>query len=396
MFLLVLFFTGCKRENNNTGKVVIKGHISTDKNKSGTSLSDATKILVINIYIGSLSTHFVDIVDGSFTDVTETGIVAAYVFLNDQNQYIGTLSCQELNLLPLCNLSNGDETTIDLSELTLVGTSVVPSHDPLGNEIIISDAEINSLIEISGFFETLSKNIDADNNGILDVEENKQLFIKTRFGIIANQWGLNSTAPVFNVGMLENLSYSLEVNGGSGFGHPGSITLSGPIGSAYSDISQVCNNDNGNGGFYAVFSRESGTAFENGIYTLTIDGNDYTMSFSNVDAGLHLMIVLPTLHTNNEGKLVSISLEYKLPNNTVVNPINILTDVMVQFNDTLGNQYYDSPRLINDGSNIECSNCVEGLYSYTLQTPLDISALRTVSVWYSDLLGNSYSIGWNK
>jgi hypothetical protein len=43
---------------------------------------------------------------------------------------------------------------------------VIPSHDPLGNEIIISEAEINSLNLISGFFETIARNIDTNNDGL--------------------------------------------------------------------------------------------------------------------------------------------------------------------------------------------------------------------------------------
>jgi len=396
IIIIVFVFTGCKKEeeiDNETG-IVVKGHISAEKSKSGVSLSDATKIMVINVHIGSLNTHFVDIVGGSFADSAQMGTIAAYVFLNDQNQYIGTLSCQELNLLPLCNLNNGENTTIDLANLTLVGTSVIPSHDPFGNEIIISDAEINSLKEISGFFETLAQNIDSNNDDILDVSVNKQLFIKTRFNISANHWGLNNTAPVFNESMLGTLCYSLEINGGSGFGHPESIELTGPIGSEYTDIGFVCNNSDGNGGFYSVFSRENSTAFEDGIYNLAIDGNDYTMSFSNVDARLHLLIVLPTLHTNEAGKLVSISLEYRLPDNTTIDPVNILTDVMLQFSDSFGNQFYNSPRLINEGTIIEGCDCIQGLYTFTLETPIDISNLQTVAVGYNDLLGNSYSICW--
>ncbi len=396
VIIIALLFSGCKKEEeiDDYKGVIIKGNISAKKSKSGVSLSDAIKIMVINVHIGSLKTHFVDIVDGSFSDSTQVGTIAAYVFLNDQNQYIGTLSCQGLNLLPLCNLNDGDETTIDLSELSLIETSIIPSHDPLGNEIIISDSEINSLKEISGFFKTISKNIDTDNDGILDVSTEHQLFIKTRFNISANQWGLNNSAPVFNESMLETLCYSLEINGGSGFGHPESIELSGPSGNGYTDIGQICNNSDGNGGFYSVFARESGMSFENGIYTLIIDGNNHTMSFSNVDARLHLLIVLPTLHTNEEGKLVSISLEYRLPDNSIIDPVNILTDVMLQFTNSLGSQFYNTPRLINEGSEIEGCDCIQGLYSYTLDNPLDISDLRTVSVGYNDLLGNSYSICW--
>lgn len=397
--LITVILTNCNNDvnsdidNDNKTGIVIKGKFSAKKNKSGNSLFDAKKVLVIDIHIGTFISRFVDIIDGSFSYNSPKGIVTALVFLNDQNNYIGTLSNQGLNLLPLCNLTNGDNTTIDLSYLTLVGNSVIPSHDPLGNEIIISETEINSLKVISGFFETIAKNFDTNNDGILDVLNHKQLFIKTRFNFSGGQWGVNNIEPVFSESLL---GYQLQVDGSQGFSHPGSVVLSGPAANPYPKINIICNNPDGNGGFYAVFGRQPFLPFESGTYTLTIDGNNHTMDYTFIDPELNLVFILPTLHTNSAGKLVSISLQYKLPDGTTINPINILTDVMVQFTNTSGEQFYDTPRLINENVTIEGCNCVKGLFSYTLETPLDISGLRDVSVSYNDLLGNSYAIHWHK
>jgi hypothetical protein len=395
LILIVIVVTNCKKDNNNDDEtnIVIKGKISAIKNKSSNSLSDAKKVLVIDIHIGTFISRFVDIIDGSFSYSSPKGVVTALVFLNDQNKYIGTLSNQGLNLLPLFDLSNGDNTTIDLSYLTLAGNSVIPSHDPLGNEIIISEAEINSLKLISGFFETIAKNIDANNDGILDVLNNRQLFIKTRFNFSGGQWGVNDIEPVFSKSLL---GYQLQVDGGQGFSHPGSVVLSGPAANPYPNINLLAKNPDGNGGFYAVFGRQPFLPFESGTYTLTIDGNSHTMDYTFIDPELNLVFILPTLHTNSAGKLVSISLQYQLPNNTIINPVNILTDVMVQFTNTSGVQFYNTPRLINDNVTIEGCDCVKGLYSYILETPLDISELRDISVGYNDLLGNSYAIIWQQ
>lgn len=395
LILVVIIVTNCTKDNNNDNEnnIVIKGTILALKNKSSNLLSDAKKVLVIDIHIGTFISHFVDISDGSFSYSSPRGVVTALVFLNDQNNYIGTLSSQGLNLLPLFDLSNGDNTTIDLSYLTLVGNSVIPSHDPLGNEINISEEEINSLKLISGFFETIAKNIDANNDGILDVLDNKQLFIKTRFNFSGGQWGVNDIEPVFSKSLM---GYQLQVDGGQGFSHPGSVVLSGPAANPYPSINLTANNPDGNGGFYAVFGRQPFLPFESGTYTLTIDGNIHTMDYTFIDPELNLVFVLPTLHTNTEGKLVSISLQYKLPDNTTIDPVNILTDVMIQFTNTSGEQFYDTPRLINENVSIEGCDCVEGLYSYSLETPLDISGLRDVSVGYNDLLGNSYAIIWHQ
>ena len=400
MGLFLILTNSCGKDDNNSGNggIIIKGKIS-GMMKNGNSLTDAKKLFVVNVHIGSLNSSFVDITDGSFSYNSQMGIATALVFLDENNKYIGTLSTQGLNLLPLCNLSNGENTTIDLATLTLVGTSVIPSHDPLGNEIIITDAEIKSLKEIDGFFEALSKNIDADNDGILDVLSNKQLFIKSKYSISGGQWGSDNSAPVLPDSVNYGLGSMLELDGDKGFSLPNSIVLSGPADSPYNDITTQFINPGGEGGFYSGIWRNVGNTllpFKKGTYNLTIDGNDYTMDYSNIDAKKNLIFVIPTLHTNSEGKLVSVSLEYKLPNHKTINPVNILTDVMIQLNDDSNNQFYTSPRLINMNAEMQGCDCVKGLFTYTFASPLDISTLKRITIAYSDLLGNPYLINWNK
>ena len=40
--------------------------------------------------------------------------------------------------------------------------------------------------------------------------------------------------------------------------------------------------------------------------------------------------------------------------------------------------------------------CVEGLYSYTLDNPLDISSLVGITIGYEYLIGNEYAINWHE
>ena len=399
IILVAIYIISCEKDNDNNNdsnkSVIIKGEISSTK-KSGTSLSDAKKIFIINVDFGLLIFEFVDIVDGSFSHNSEIGIAKALVFLDENDQYIGTLSPQGLNLLPLCNLSNGESTIIDLETLTLIGTTIIPTHDPLGNEIIISEEEINSLKEVDGYFESLAKNIDADNDCVLDVISNKELFIMNRFDITeAGHWGKNSTSPVINDSALNSLCYALEVHGGSAFSCPNSLELSGPSGSLYVQYSTICLEPDGNGGFFAVIlSEEDLSPFQNGSYTITIDDNTYTLDYTSVDANTNLITVIPTLYTNDAGELVSISLEYRLANGNTVDPTNILSYVGLQFVDLLGNQFYDTPRLVNKLREGYDDTCAEGLYSYTLDNPLDISNLVRITIGYEDLIGNAYAINW--
>lgn len=401
---IIMVVVSCNKEDNDSKSsgIVIKGNISSNNLKSAglkstdsLSLTDAKKVFIVNINNGQLRSKFIDIINGSFADTAEIGVATALVFLDANNNFIGTLSNQGLNLLPLNNLTDGVNTIIDLADLTLVGNSIIPSHDPFGNEIIITDAEVERLKEIDGFFESLAKNIDADNDNILDVLNDKQLFIKTRFGVQANHWGLNESPPLLSDIDTVNNAYAIELQGASGFSRPNSIVLSGPVDDPYNDIITHVINGNGNNGFYSVILRTGGL-FKKGTYTVNIDGNNYTLDYSNIDSKKNQLYVLPTLHTNSQGQLVSISLEYKLPDGTSIDPVNIITDVMIQLNDDSGNQYYNSPWLKNENASIEGCNCVNGLFSYTPDIPIDISHLIKITIAYNDLLGNTYFIGWNK
>lgn len=178
----------------------------------------------------------------------------------------------------------------------------------------------------------------------------------------------------------------------------GNISFSGPEENPYNDISVHGFNltPNGPQGFLSSFKREiyppiPGAPewnvlrpFKEGKYTLTLDGNRlYSLNYSNINCKYYMVIVIPTLHTNSEGKLVSISLEYKLPDNiTTVDPHNILTEVTLQ----LGNpeEFYHSGWLTDE----------TGFTGVNLSSPLDISSLHHIDIFYTDLLGNQYDIIW--
>jgi hypothetical protein len=404
VFTFLFAFVSCSKDKNSGGSgIVIKGKISqTGSMKSSGAkslntipLSDTKKVFIVDLDNGVLTTEVVDIADSAFSASATMGMAKALVFLNADNKYIGTFASRGLYLLPLNKLAQGENTTIDLANLTLSGTSVIPSHDPFGNEIIITDDEINRLKAVDGFFETLAKNIDANNDGVLDIQNDKQLFIKTRFWVHASHWGMNSTAPSMADIDYTTQSYHMELDGGKGFSKPNSIIVTGPVENPYNDIATMFINDNGMGGFYSGIGR-SGGLFQKGTYSINIDGYNCTMVYSNTDASVSQLYVLPTLHTNAEGKVTSISLEYKLPDGTSIDPINFLTDLGIQFTDDAQIQYFNSPWICNANTGQHKGEHVEGVFEYTPATPVDISHLNGVTIAYNDLLGNTYFISWSK
>jgi hypothetical protein len=210
----------------------------------------------------------------------------------------------------------------------------------------------------------------------------------------ASHWGLN-TAPKMSDIDYNSFSYHMELDGGEGFSKPNSIVVTGPAENPYNDISTFFINANGSGGFISGISRTGGL-FKKGTYSINIDGYNCTMIYSNMDASLNQLFVLPTLHTNSEGKVVSISLDYKLPDGSSIDPINFLSDVMIQFTDEAQLQYFHSPWISNENTGIHKGEHVEGVFSYTPSEPIDISHLTTITIPYNDLLGNTYFINWVK
>jgi len=192
------------------------------------------------------------------------------------------------------------------------------------------------------------------------------------------------------------MHYGITVTGGEGYGTPSGVALSGPATNPYGDIQQFywTNEPGGPEAFAAGFHRASGLPFEHGIYTVSIDADNRSLSFSNIDAKYNLMYVLPTLHTNNEGKLTSITLEYQMPDGSSLAPENIMANVMVQFNTAQFFQFYSTPRLTHIQRFIDMGGWKEGIYTFNTESPVDISALDNVDVVYEDVLGNDYFIKW--
>jgi hypothetical protein len=398
VLLLSAILFSCKKDDGNQGNqatgaggITIKGRISGTRNatlKSGTlTLTDAAKVLVFNPDRYTLA----DIVNGSFTVKADVGSVTALIFLDANNKYIGNLFAGGLNMLPLGG--DCDSTIIDLQSLTLDNTSVVPEHNPIGDEIQITDSEVTRLKELGGFFESLAQNLDADNDGVPDVLSNKQLSISSQFEIFQGHPGTDNTPPQpFDASQLR-INYKVRISGNISMAPAigNSVALSGPDGSPYTDIkttsyiADLC--------FIAFFNRDTQTGwapFKKGTYSFTLNGSQfYSLTYSNINAMYYLVIASPTLHTDGNGMVTSVSLEYKLPdNNSVVDPAKYVSRLQLQYND-------------NNNNHIEVGKLyggvrIEDFSNVALPAPVPLSTLKgqNLMVNYNDLLGNEYFVYW--
>jgi hypothetical protein len=408
LIVISVIIVSCNKDDNSeNAKVIIKGTISNSNQKSTQSKSDNTLSLAdakkVLVFYGTRYS-LVDIQNGSFSVSAEMGYATALVFLDAENMYIGNLFTSGLNMLPLGDLKDGENTVIDLQSLTLDSTNVVPSHNPIGDEIIITDEEVTRLKELGGYFESLAKNIDADNDGVPDILSKKQLSISSQFMFYGGAWGTDNTSPSQIDTSQLYINYGVRIEGNISMAPANSnyVALSGPDGNPYSTIvlsHYVADKDC----FISLFRRPNQNQqsipssdflpFTKGNYSFTLTGNQfYTLNYSNINAKYYLVIATPTLHTNSDGKITSVSIEYKLPDNTIVDPANFLTNLQLQFEVNVGNRVHIGSLYENVKTNLT----INDLTYIAVDETVYISALRQLSVNYNDLLGNEYDVIWHK
>jgi hypothetical protein len=400
---LILFLISCHKDNNrgNGNGIVIKGNIPANSpakrsmSDSGNSLTlaDAKNVLIFYGEQYSVS----EIKNGSFSTNAPMGTAAALIFLDANNRYIGNLNVSGLNMLPLVNLSNNDQTVIDLSSLNLDSTNVIPANNPIGSEIMITQQDVTLYKELGSYFEALAKNIDTDNDGIPDNFSGKELMVNTVFNLSVGNFGLNSTSPSMIDTSQFVVNYVVRFKGFKSLVPQNlNVSLTGPEGDPYNDI--VINNYQYNdncGCFNVGFNRQSQLGsmlpFKQGIYTFSMDGiQNHTISYSSINAKYFLVIATPTLNTDSQGNVTSVSIDYMLPNKTETQPSKFITTLMLMFKDSNQNQIYQ------EGSIFETTNLLPNFKNVTLTTPVKLSDINALVISYTDLVGNIYNIGWQK
>jgi hypothetical protein len=274
LIALCIIITSCKKDNSmrNSG-IPIKGTLSGNtksqsskaKQEDLLSLLDAKKVLVFsaNTFSHGMTYSLVDIVQGAFTAYSQIGYATALIFLDSDNKYMGNLCTDGLNILPLGNLSEGENTVIDLSALTLYENHIIPSHDPFGNEIIISPEEIASFKAIDAFFSTLAKNIDTDNNGSPDVLAQSEIVVTTLYSFGEGKWGTDNSKAILLDTADITVNYQMHFQGGTALSFSGeNIVLTGPSENPYTDIQKSFGKTNPNEGvgFYAQFAHPNSEA----------------------------------------------------------------------------------------------------------------------------------------
>ncbi|MFA7629980.1 MAG: hypothetical protein WCY99_04955, partial [Candidatus Neomarinimicrobiota bacterium] len=350
-----------------------------------------------------------NIQNGSFSISTPAGGAVVLAFLDSAYNYIGNLFCGGLNVLPLVGLSDGINTQIDLGDLSLNEYAVIPAHDPFGNEIILGNKETAFLQQLGRYYASIAANIDSDHDSIPDILSEKHILLSGQFFLRSGFYGTDlRSALVFN-NTAADLRYSLRAEGGRNISpEQEDILLSGPREDPYAQITTWHQLYLDGGDFIACFKIEipndthmfAGTSspapFKMGTYLLSV-GNQpgRSLEYSNEGVLPYLIIPVPTIHTNNEGNLSSVSLTYRFPDGTEADPGLLFNDLSLQFDGSNGDQE-EGGRMFTIGNLFDESMRDIDFYEISVSPPRDISGLLRVSTCCTDLLGNSYEFTWFK
>lgn len=346
-----------------------------------------------------------DIRNGTFSIYTPAGGAVVLAFPDSAYNYIGNLFCGGLNVLPLVGFSDGINIVIDLGDLRLNEYAVIPAHDPLGNEIVLGDKEIAFFQQLGRYYSAIAANIDNDHDGIPDILNEKYILLSGSFILQGGLYGTSARAPLVFDNTAGYIRYSLRAEGGRNISpEQEDIRLIGPLEDSYAEILTWQQLYLDGGDFIASFKIEtphdthmfvktsSPVPFKMGTYLLTV-GNQPGRSLEYSSEGVlpYMIIPVPTLHTNNEGKLSSVSLTYRFPDGSEADPELLFNDLSLQF-DGAG----EDGRMFSVGHLYDESMRDVDFYEISLSPPRDIIGLLRVSVGCNDLLGNSYDYIWLK
>lgn len=411
-FLLILFsiiLAGCDGFTLFQKMITIKGKISTTakvngnfvKSSANYTLADARKVL---IYYGN-KYELASINNGSFSIQAPAGSATCLVFLDANNQFIGNLFAGGLNVLPLVGL--GNVSSIDLSTLTLDGTRIIPANDPIGSTIQISDQEIAFMQAVGAYYQTLSKNLDMDNDNSPDIVNGDQIRINSMVNFMAGTYGTDSKLPsmlspenfVVDYGLriagaikMYDIDYTVSlVNQETNFPYYMSWD---PVKANPSSINQI--NE-----FILVFQRNNTQMgsnqpntlpFEDGVYKFQLNKDrQYTFNFSNINMHNYMMIIKPTIHADNDGYITTISYEFVFPDGKEANPHNLIQGyIRSQINDKNYNQLYEGHHLYGTFS----ADDNYDYYNEKISAKIKLTDVYACNFAYIDILGNEYGFSW--
>ncbi|MDD3861238.1 MAG: hypothetical protein PHW83_13680 [Bacteroidales bacterium] len=406
VIIMTIVFTSCNDDKPFfIKKVKIKGKINNSKNGGSLAtrstdnpytLGEATKVL---IFFGR-DYDLVNIKsDGSFSGNAPLGTATALAFLTDDNKFIGNLFSGDLNFLPLVS-NSGDLSDINLDELILDGYKVIPSNNPIQNQIVLTNEEIEYMQQLGSYYEALSRNVDMSNDGELDILQHGRIDITFGTSCSGGRWGLSDTQqPIIEEQDSSEFGYSIFIEGpidwisSSDNSLPTNSWLTGPEENSAINLNLDGEGYSNNSYFKVWFNSHSLgiDSFPTGTYTLHIDNKEFLFHCSFVSSDQYRVIPVVTLLTNSQNQVTNILFSYQFKDGTPVEPRNILASG-IDINICGENGNFLEQIVTSLYSSIDYGY---DYYDVKLEDPVNYSEITSIGCTYIDIFGNSISNGWH-
>ena len=374
MGVLVMLSNACQKDNDmGNGEEDIVGTPVKITGTVDASASEAAKVLAIST---TDSYTLASITNSSFTIDLDNGKPWGLIFLNDTEQPLGFLSLGNgIESLPLPFMLPGND-TIDLQTITRTGNIFTPAYNPIGNEIVITDEQLEATASMDDYLATLLNNPDINGNGQIDMLEGKFFKLEVIYFIKPGRFQGSGLTPAFSSSkLIEGYRLFLTVKDNS---FPETVYFSGPSGSPLSNTPSegfMKFNDHRVYNTPYLYDLEDTISYipVGGVYSINIGNSTLTFNLPDQEYVINNVVYpWPTLTLNGDGTMNRIDWVYQMPSGTSdVNLYALLREMQIQIegsgnkcgsSNQQSDRLYDSPNLTPGvvSHTLSCQNIVWG------------------------------------
>ena len=332
--------------------------------------------------------------NGRFSIDVEKSSSVGLIFLEENNGYLGYLTLGDgIDSLPLTKLAPG-VTVIDLQTLSFSDSTFVPSHNPIGSEILLTPEEKIIVAQSDDFFASLVKNPDVDCNGEIDFLKGEFFAMQVLYFIDGGDFG-DSLTPTYNT-PANITSYKLCFEARD-TDRPDMVLFNGPESSMLSNVLSVESNVYADRTTYSSPPLAGVPALPPaGQYTVTYETRTFYFNIPDQSSiPSHIVLVVPTVTSNNDGTIQKVSWTYRhsSESSTVADPETIINTIELQISGT-GKRYanYPQPDRMYNSEKLPASTTEHKLPCQDLEW----SDITVITMAYNDVYDNHYVVVWTK
>lgn len=410
IIIIALSWLSCstKTESGSSSTVTIKGSFKGGINaknnwienffiritKSAYAL-DPNQVMKVIVFSNNWHYEVASVMDNSFSIDVATGQPVGMIFAGVNDNFLGYLTLGNgIDSLPLTNLTQ--TTFIDLKTLSSNGKIVEPGHNPIGNEIPLTEAEQTALAQSNSLFASTVINPDVDGNGKIDLLEGK--FFKFQILYFINGGTLGSIGT--NIPAIVNtpasitgyrLAFGLPVNNA-----PDTVYFSGPSSSGLSNTPAEGSSSNNDQKVYFSQYMQNPPIPPTGEYVISYSNTALTFSMPDQSlAPSKIVVASPTITLNSDNTINKIKWNYQLGDGSAtINPVTLIGRLLIQIegSGTPCTNYPQGPSRLYNSDNISPSTT-----DFTLPCQsIAWSNVDTIYMVVTDIYDNQYIVSFRR